>query len=96
MAVAAAGGALGPLIFPVLNSELIVAFGWRDARQFIGIGHARPEEIRQPRGEFIIIQLADAVRGDRFAPGFLIAHRSSVTQEPERHDRASGDRLAPA
>jgi MFS family permease len=37
VAVAAAGGALGPLIFPVLNAELISAIGWRDAWFVVGI-----------------------------------------------------------
>ena len=37
IAVAAAGGALGPLIFPVLNSELISAVGWRDAWFVVGV-----------------------------------------------------------
>ena len=37
VAAAAAGGALGPLIFPVLNSELIAAVGWRDAWLWVGV-----------------------------------------------------------
>jgi MFS family permease len=37
VAVAAAGGALGPLVFPVLNAELISAFGWRDAWFIVGV-----------------------------------------------------------
>jgi MFS family permease len=37
VAAAAAGGALGPLIFPVLNAELIAAVGWRDAWLYLGI-----------------------------------------------------------
>lgn len=37
VAVAAAGGALGPLVFPVLNSELITALGWRDAWFVVGV-----------------------------------------------------------
>jgi MFS family permease len=37
VAVAAAGGALGPLIFPVLNAELISAVGWRDAWFAVGV-----------------------------------------------------------
>lgn len=37
VAAAAAGGALGPLIFPVLNAELINAVGWRDGWLYLGV-----------------------------------------------------------
>ena len=37
LAVAAAGGALGPLVFPVLNAELISAVGWRDSWFVMGV-----------------------------------------------------------
>lgn len=36
IAIAASGGALGPLVFPLLNAELISAFGWRDAWFVVG------------------------------------------------------------
>lgn len=57
VAAAAAGGALGPLIFPVLNAELIAAVGWRDAWLYLGtlaavvllplmlLVHGTPEDI---------------------------------------------------
>lgn len=37
VALAAAGGALGPLLFPVINAELLVAVGWRDGWLYLGI-----------------------------------------------------------
>lgn len=73
VAMAAAGGALGPLVFPVLNSELIMAFGWRDAWFIVGVlaivllvplsfaVHRTPEDVGLlPDGD-----AADAVMGPR-------------------------------
>ncbi len=64
LAVAAAGGALGPLVFPVLNAELISAMGWRDAWFVVGVlaivllvplsfgVHRSPEDVGlQPDGD---------------------------------------------
>jgi len=57
IAFAATGGALGPLLFPVINAELLRAVGWRDGWFYLGIFalavllplsllvHRRPEDI---------------------------------------------------
>ena len=37
VALAAAGGALGPLLFPVINAELVSAVGWRDGWLYLGM-----------------------------------------------------------
>jgi MFS family permease len=57
IAFAAAGGALGPLLFPVINAELLRAVGWRDGWLYLGVltfivlvpmsllVHRRPEDV---------------------------------------------------
>ena len=72
IAFASAGGALGPLIFPVVTAELVGAAGWRDAWFFLGLIsvavllplslliHSSPEDIGlRPDGD----------TGGRDAPG---------------------------
>jgi MFS family permease len=57
IAFAAAGGALGPLLFPVINAELLRTVGWRDGWLYLGVlslvvlvpmsllVHRRPEDV---------------------------------------------------
>jgi OFA family oxalate/formate antiporter-like MFS transporter len=71
IAFAAAGGALGPLLFPVINAELLRAVGWRDGWFYLGIFtlaillplsllvHRRPEDVGlTPDGDPIVVPTA--------------------------------------